>query len=300
MITYLFDDFPYVDKPIYIPINTVFYRGISRAKTIQNLNPLRKDTPIYIAPKYIAESYSSGNTDILYRVYLKKELRLIDIRKVINLLPMILNKSNTNEYNIRMSNIIKLNLGVSTIDDQISIINQIKEIPKDRIDKLIEFSKKFRLFRTGVRIPITNFDSEIFILLKFIFSSYYDGIIAPQLPSPFEYNNMSHEEIIIFNADNLELLPNENNVLIEQRNIMSIITGSQEPHNFDLFPIVVGGKYKKSDFINRNKYFDNEKWLAKIQKKINKNFPNISIKDDLWNNSYHIIHRHLELSSFNF
>lgn len=199
-----------------------------------------------------------------------------------------------NEYNQRMSTIIKLVLGSTSIDEQISILQQLEQIPKERIDKLLIFSKQSRLFRTGVRIPITNFDAELILLLKKIFSSYYDGIIAPQLSTPFENNNLSHEEIILFDANNLKILDN-NKINIETKNIIDIIDGTNTI--YESFPLITGG-YKKSIFINRNKYFDNQKWLNKTEKKINKNFPNIAIKNDLWNNSYYIIDRHLEYAYF--
>lgn len=58
MITYTFDDFSYVDRPIMIPKETVFYRGISKGKTIDNLQILRPDVPIYIASKHVDDAYT--------------------------------------------------------------------------------------------------------------------------------------------------------------------------------------------------------------------------------------------------
>lgn len=297
MLTYSFDDFPYVDKPIIIPEGTIFFRGISNGKNINNLNVLRNNIPIYLGSKSVAKLYSTNINDKFYNLQLKKDLRLIDIRKVIYILPFLLNTFDASDsYNNHITMVLKVVLGLTNIDEQIALVNNMSGIPKDRKDNLLNFAKGKRLFNLGVRIPITNLDAEMVLLLKKIFSSYYDGIISPKLFSPFEYNYYTHEEIIKFDTSNLEIINEINTEEIIEFNIINILDQDLLKTYFNTTPIYTGGK--KSKYIDKNKAFENNKFLSKTQKLIEKNFKNITINPELWNNSSHIFRKHLNNAYF--
>ena len=290
MITHVFSDFPYIDKPILIPIHAVFYRGIAKGKNIKNLEVLRENMPIYLVSSLVAKYYSTNDNDIFIKIKTKRDLRLIDIRKVISLLPMILNTLPVNDLNTQLIKTLKLSLGITNINEQIDII-KTTDIPQDRIDRMIDFSKNNRWFNLGVRIPITTFDATIVLILKQIFSSYYDGIIAPQLITPFEINGKSHKEVIIFNANKLDII-NDDLVNIEEKHILNILDGTKI--NLLNMPMYIGGSGNMSYFIDKNKQLYDKKWYNKTSKLVEKAFGNISIKPDLWNNSIHYMQRHLE------
>jgi hypothetical protein len=205
--TYTFDSFPYLDKLLTIPPYTVFYRGVPNGKNIPNLDVLRSSTPIYIASKDIANRYSMvPENDLLFKISNIHELKLIDMRKIISMMPMILNniEYNNNKTNISIFNNLKIVLGFTSIDEQIALLQ--KDDFKYRIKQLIDFSNTPRFVNSGVRLPITNFDQNMILIIKEIFSSYCDGIISPQLKTPFETSGFSHEEIILFDTSKLKIV----------------------------------------------------------------------------------------------
>jgi hypothetical protein len=297
MFTYSFDDFSYVDKPIIIPEGAVFFRGIPNGKNIVNLNVLRDSIPIYLGSKSVAKLYSTNINDKFYSLQLKKDIKLIDIRKVISILPFLLNTFDASDSNNNhIATVLKVVLGLTNIDEQIVLLNNMSGIPEDRKQNLINFAKEKRLFNLGVRVPITNLDAEMVLLLKKIFSSYYDGIIAPQLYSPFEYNDYTHEEIIKFDTKNLEIINEINTEKIIEFNIISILDKNLLKTYFNANPLYVGGK--KLKYIDKNKAFENNKFVSKTQKLIEKSFKNITINPELWNNSSHIFRKHLDNAYF--
>ena len=63
-----------------------------------------------------------------------------------------------------------------------------------------------------------------------MFSSYCDGIIAPKIFSPLQYDLYLHEEIILFDVNKLRLI-NED-IIVKLENISSIITTTNKPFKF--------------------------------------------------------------------
>jgi hypothetical protein len=51
----------------------------------------------------------------------------------------------------------------------------------------------------GVRLAETYIDGHVMLILRELYAGIYDGYIAPRLFSPFHSNNVTHEEIVIFN-----------------------------------------------------------------------------------------------------
>ena len=298
MYTYNFDNFPYVDKPIIIPENSLFYRGISDATNIKNLDVLRKDIPIYLGSHNVATAYSFNENDKLYIIKFKKDLKLLDIRKAISLLPIIINTMPVNDKNKNLINYLKVTLGITNIHEQINLIN----IPDDRKNNMINFANSNRLLNSGVRMPITNMDAVMIVILKKIFSSYYDGIISPKLNTPFEPSGYSHEEIIIFDTNNLEIVNRNQIAEIIPLNINSLLDGNITSFkltrlNFDTMDIYVGGK-NLPKFIDRNEPFYNKKWMQNITKRVDKAFKNKHVNPDLWNHTVLHVKKHLDFAEF--
>jgi len=88
--TYNFNNFDYFDSLIYIPINSVFYRGIRDLKLIKNFDILRKNVPIYLASKISARKYSDGNDDQIFSISTTDSLKVLDIRKIQHILQLIM------------------------------------------------------------------------------------------------------------------------------------------------------------------------------------------------------------------
>jgi hypothetical protein len=290
MITYDFSDFPYVDKPIILPIHTVLYRGISEAVklgvTISDV--LRKNVPIYLGSQNVSKAYSKGENDKLYKIAALEDLKLIDIRKVIALLPMFVNMLPNN--NEGLVNVLKISLGISTLDEQIEIISQSSQISDDIKEKVIKFSKKKRYINSGIRIPITSIDASMVVILKQIFGTYYDGVIAPRLFTPFSDINYSHEEVIIFYPEKLQVITQEVDVEIEP--LTNILDGTKQI--FLMTDVYTGGS---SNYQDKNIAFNDKKWLTKYTKYVKKHLGNLVINPELWNNSKHFI-THLKHASF--
>jgi hypothetical protein len=95
-----------------------------------------------------------------------------------------------------------------------------------------------RLINSGVRIPITNLDANMVLILKQIFSNYYDGLIAPKLITPFELSGYSHEEIIIFDTDALEIVQDQN-ININQKYIGQILGKNMKFYTMNVYTGVI-------------------------------------------------------------
>lgn len=225
MITYNFSYFDYTRNHIDIPPGTIFFRGIANGKLIPNLNILRPNVPIYVSSERISKFYCSNQTnDICVQLKTLSTLRLFDIRKIMYILPSLINNRsyNVNDTNFnQLVDVLKLTLGLCTFDEQISIYKSLyPNADQLYLARLNEFHNRKRYFNTGMRAPITDIDNKMTITLKHIFSSVCDGIISPILESPFDPKGFSHEEIILFDPSKVEIV---NYPHIESLNIMSLV-----------------------------------------------------------------------------
>lgn len=256
--TFNFSSFNYYDKPIILPPNTVFYRGIPNGKNIPNLDILRKEFPIYLGSDEISKAYCSGENDLCIKIANKDFLKLVDIRKIINMLPMILNMIPYKQENKQIIDILKLTLGICSLSEQMHIISNYN-ISYEKRKRLIDFHNKERNINTGIRIPVTDADSLMIQIMKSIFGNYYDGIISPRLKTVYETNGFSHEEIIIFDTKKLYIL--ENNENVEKLHINKILN---EEMIFKIDNVLIGGKYGYQD---KNLHLTNdEKFIKKTKK----------------------------------
>ena len=81
MSTLIFDKFFFSDEIISIPKDIILYRGMDY-KPIK----LIRDYPLYLSTFYIAENYGK----FIYSLSSHRDLKLLDIRKIISLMPIII------------------------------------------------------------------------------------------------------------------------------------------------------------------------------------------------------------------
>lgn len=251
LITYKFDQFTYVDNFIILPKHTVLYRGISLGKKISKLNVLRKDTPIYLSSKEIAEAYCRGKDDLCVKIINKQELKLIDMRKIMSMLPGILNMIDKTQTNDELVEILKLTLGITTLTEQIEIVKNSNDTEK--LNRMIEFSKIKRYIDTGIRMPVTNFDSYMVVLMQKTFNTLCDGIIAPRLSTVFEDSGFSHEEIIVFDTSKLAIFKNKD-IPIVSKSINELIDQTKKYKLYNSEFIIHGGT--DDQFVDKNEQFN--------------------------------------------
>ena len=215
MSTYDFKNFSYCDVDIIIPEDTYFCRGIDVSTT-----EIIRDMPIYIGPEYVAKEYGK-----VYYLKAKTDLKLIDIRKLMHLMKLIIASRKSNNADIKKSiYYITMAFGLCSYDKQIKLLEEFSEYiktysnSKEAVDyfnycltnmKSIDPSTKLNPFEPeGVRVAETYIDGFVITILKELFNGIYDGFIAPKLISPFHKDNKTHEEIVLFDPKNkLEVSP---------------------------------------------------------------------------------------------
>jgi hypothetical protein len=240
--TYIFDNFSYVDKLITIPKSTIFYRGISGGKHLTDEQILRSGKPMYIASEDIAKAYCGNpENDRCVQFITKDNLYLLDLRKIILLLPSIIDTIPYIDNNIALVNTLKITLGISSLDEQIQLLQITDSTTDNRYKKIPKF------INSGIRIPVTDLDATMVVILSLIFKNYCDGIIAPKLNSPFEVSGRSHQEIILFDSIKLQII---DNIIVKKIDINLLL--NKKPIKFMNFTIYQGGHFIE----DRNKIFD--------------------------------------------
>lgn len=275
MTTYDFKNFSYCDVDIIIPEDTYFCRGIDVITT-----EIIRDMPIYIGPEYIAKEYGK-----VYYLKTKSTLKLIDIRKLMHLMKLIIASRKTNNATIKNSiSYITMAFGLCSYDKQIKLLEEFSEYiktysnSKESLDyfnycvknmKEIDPSNKLNPIEPeGVRVAETYIDGFVITILKELFNGIYDGFIAPKLISTFHKDNQTHEEIVIFDPKNkLEVSPID--IKLEIKPIDDIIKKYYKKYELKsnelrMFIIKHGGF--KEIFFDKNKFFDDKKLCEKAQK----------------------------------
>lgn len=217
MKTFAFDKFDYTDDDIIIPSDTIFYRGVPDGVPLKRSVILRKQ-PLYLAPKNIAKHY--GPHILAFKT--TRQLRLIDIRKLRNLLRLIISSRNPKVDAEAQKAIFYLTVsfGLCSYGRQVSLLHDFitknsHSIPDETlttVKKQLQYMQETAhdlptktslnpLEPEGVRIAETYIDGHVMVILKQMLGKVYDGLIAPKMFSPFHVGNMTHEEIIIFDPD---------------------------------------------------------------------------------------------------
>lgn len=202
--TFTFENFPYVDGTITVPPRTVFYRGIDHTP-----ETIIRDKPLFLSTNAVAKSY--GNVYTI--VNPKKTLVLVDLRKLISLLPHIFG-SRTNNDPDTIDCIVKLSIAYGTCSyiHQMNMIGQMMEQTTDTHEKaaIKQCLKRMHdatqwvsrngnpITPQGVRIPDTTNDGYTVCILKELFHTLYDGYIAPKMYTPYHPSLCIHEEIVVF------------------------------------------------------------------------------------------------------
>lgn len=265
------------------------------------------DRPAYFSTYSNAKEYSNFIKNRNLGAFLpKREINLLDIRYVKSILnEMILERKSNNKDIINNYLTIALSFGLINLKEQIKLYKlRYPEYKNDirykNIKKYIKknstldyYSKKININPielSGIRIGETTNDSYSSFILKNIFKSSFDGIISPDIESPYHSstNNIIPCEILLFNPkESVYLLDKKINNIIK-KSVIDIL------HEHRIFPISTNidnslfyyktqkGCGKKENMSNRLLYIDQKnEYLEKMcNKEINKiNKKSRKIKD---------------------
>ena len=301
MSTYEFREFNYSDSIITIPRNTIFYRGISDVKKPDILRP---NIPIYLSSKEVAYKRYAKKMENLYHLSNKHPLKLLDLRKIINLLPILIDSykydSDDRDYLDAIA-ILSITLGIVDINIQFKLLSDFYRNNNildpgllqgyNRVKDFVDGVNNFKFPRgpynkLGVRIAITDIDGYMVVILKELFKNICDGFIAPELLSPLQNNSKTHEEIVIFNPEYLEKVNNiddikslDINVLISQNNIL-LNFNYQNKIDYSMY-FAKGGNKKRNKYYDKNLFFEDD---IKVEKaiKLAKSFSNKFARNTLY------------------
>lgn len=318
--TYDFTNFNYTDSLINIHKNSIFYRGIRDIESINNLNILRNNVPIYLSSKDSAKQYSSNNPNNIYSICITDDIKVFDLRKIQLLLEFILDshkyKENEHEFKFYMG-LFSIALGLVDYKTQIHEFEKlaIKEGWNDsnisqgilRMKHLYTTQiETFKINRgpfnkKGFRIAITDIDEYMTLFLKELFGKICDGYIAPKMLSPLQPDYYIVEELVLFNTDklkvveNIQVYSNHINSLIEMNNLPFTISYREDNFKFNLH---TGGSedyelLDKNMFFNKN-YKKNVKLAKRLAKKLSKDFILPEVKNVKSNNNSEAIKLNLK------
>ena len=216
--------FDFVHGIIRIPSQFVWYRAYALD------TPILSQNPQFFGDRTVSLKYAKGKGRPLGEFQPVRELRLLDMRYVMSILPYMLN------HEFRSHQIAKklvASLGLCTMPKQIELLTELIADDYPQAAPFIDRMRQFCNLETkpdwvhpfeiqGVRAGITNIDYEVMIWLKKLFESVVDGIIAPSMPSPFHdqvytdiERSMLYSELILFSPANV--LRHIHNVPLEER-----------------------------------------------------------------------------------
>ena len=286
MNTFTFDNFDYIDSSITFPKDIVFYRGVNDS-VISSPNIIRDEYPLYIAPEHIAKEYGK-----VYKVVTTKPIQLLDIRKLKNIIQLIIASRKTNDPSIlNPIRYLTISFGLCSYYDQIRLLDEymknidfIDENQLDIVNKNID-NMKYTNVNTilnpispeGVRVAETYIDSKSMMILRELFKDIYDGFIAPKMFSTFHVNNMTHEEIVIFNpkesgiqsfTQNIDINKNSLNTVLDINYKSYILKNNIFKHK--IFTSLRGGASGHMDPINKDryKYYENKEFMKETIKEV--------------------------------
>jgi hypothetical protein len=194
---------------VHMPANEyVFFRGY-------NIKFPLSERPAYFGTELVASIYSKESEHTLSAFTNKKDLRLVDIRFMKNILRDIFER-NADKYFLNDGmKCVTLSFGLCSLIHQSwmasnrfsnalsTITNKHKMVTMgDMVNALKSYIKQTAYEQPGVRIAETKNDSYTMGFLKGLFEGQIDGFIAPQTYSPFHIertNNVMPAELIIFN-----------------------------------------------------------------------------------------------------
>lgn len=200
---------------IYIPENTVFWRGYHK-----NYDAV-SDRSAYYGSIYVARGYSKPDTHILGTFTNTKTLKLIDVRFMRVLLRSLfqdvisVNNIENNKYiktldpkknklnqEFLASLSVTLSFGLCSLKKQIELFRKYIHNNPGQIDELAKIYREDSLIeQEGVRIAETDIDFYTMSFLKTLFEDFVDGFVSPRLKTPYhtEKKGTMSPEMIIFN-----------------------------------------------------------------------------------------------------
>lgn len=277
MKTYVFDRFDYVDDFVHLPQGTILYRGIQ--DNIPESGVLR-DMPMYLAPESIARVYGK-----VYALETIKGVRLLDLRKIISLLPTILSsmqKFGNDELNCAAH--LSMAYGCCSYRTQIEKLSSYYQhisprIPADinnkfkkRIHNMISFDfnkvPHDPIEIKGIRTGDSNINGYAVSVFKEIFKHWCDGYIAPRMFSPYQEEGWVHEEIVIFRPKEfLKLSSATNPTRVNINELLSDYRPIEIKGHTMATKIMKGGSLLQED---RNLFFDDVNMAKDASKKAKK------------------------------
>jgi hypothetical protein len=237
---------PLLGISLIIPNNTILFRSYNKSyDTIS-------DRPSFYSTYENAQTYLCNKNKKLGMFLPKHNLHLLDIRYVKNILNDLILERKSNKKKIIESYLtLALSFGLIGLKEQLKLYElRYKEhlINDKRYEKIKEYIEKYEktdflskdiklnpVELNGIRIGETSNDISSSFLLKEIFGTSFDGIIFPNLESPYHYrtNNYIPCEILLFHPINqIKLLRkiNSNDTIIK-KNVIHLLN---ENH---IFPI---------------------------------------------------------------
>ena len=219
-----------IGETIILPSNTIIYKSYNI-----NYEPI-SERPSFFGNKDNALKYLKENR-VLGTFVTNKTLKLIDIRYLKMILQeLFVNRNNNEETTLEYIYTLTLSLGICSLEKQIELFkkrysgikktNKSYQLIQNKIIALENFYKTYKdsndlIFLNpvelgGVRIGETENDHIMSIILKKLFSDYFDGFIAPNIFSPFYYNSNNYLpcEILLFNPvkSDIKLVQNTEDV----------------------------------------------------------------------------------------
>jgi hypothetical protein len=240
-----------------------------------------QNKPMYVGPEYIASSYGT-----VYKLITTQPLKLLDIRKLKNIVRLIITSRKSNDSKIlQCIRYLTIAFGLCSYSVQIKLLEEyikdVKNLVEDKeqlasvIDKIniMKYTDTRNILNPldpeGVRVAETYIDGHVMILLRDLFDDIYDGFIAPKMFSPFHLSDKSHEEIVIFNPikSGIKLLKKKyKNSQIEKIHISTLLHKSyiiKDTNNFFNRKVYIGGLLKEND---RNDFFLNKTYIKNAEK----------------------------------
>lgn len=292
MNTYSFDTFDYTDNYISIPQGTLFYRGITNIPNKNIPYEIIRDVPIYLGSEIIAKEYGK-----IYKIASRSSMRLLDLRKIINIMPMILDNSNDYET----CRLIMIAFGLVPYMFQIRLFQdfnnqmisqgRIKDnAAKNTINEKIKYMSNFKfdniqhnpVLTRGVRIGEQYIDGKVMLILKELFKDVCDGYIAPKMLSPYHINDIAHEEIVIFDPIKNQLYVVNDDIDITISSIDERISLNNSPlvlktHNIKIWIPKLNGGNIKEKYVDKNKFYNKKNITKKSIKEATKFVNNLNI-----------------------
>lgn len=223
----IFDEFPpVIGKSIIIPKNFLFFRGHSIKENVLS------ETPKFFGNEEVAISYSLNKKLSCFTN--TKEIKLLDLRYLkLFLQPILSNRSNNNYDEIIARTMMAF--GICSYKKQIELVKHFYSEYKNIENSMKNFEKEINnkkimginpIEPQGFRIAETNNDAYVFLFLQKLLGEYCDGIISPQLSSPFhiEKNNKTMtSEIILFNPKKAGLVLIKDKIIKQDFDIKKLL-----------------------------------------------------------------------------